>query len=528
MSDAGREPVAFASGAVGSIAAALFLVGFVPAFGDTYGYFLDELYYLACAKRLAWGYVDHPPLAPWILRMQIELLGQSIPSLRLIPALAGAATVLLTGWMAYRMGGGRFAQALAALSLAVAPIPVILFGIFSMNAFEILLWTVACWLLLEIGRSGDGRLWVALGIVVGLAFENKHTSLLLAAGIAAGTLLTPLRRHLRERWLWLGVGTAAVLMAPNLAWQAVNGWPSLEFYRNLASESNLPVTPLEVLLGQVVIHPAAFPVWAAGLVFLFSARGRPHRALGWAFLTLLLIFCISEASRPDRIQGVFPVVFAAGGVALERANRWIRVAVPAFLVAVAVSIAPLLLPFPPDFMASHPLAAGTNDSRREVGPAPIPLPFSHRLGSPEFVLAVARVFNGLDAEERRQAVVLAGDFAHAGAIERYGPDHSLPPVFSPHNNYYLWPPEPGLQPPVVIAIGLDDALLHREFRELEEAAVFRCEYCMGWRDELPITIARFPRRTLAEMWPEMKRIGLPTRKFLMLAAETEPSKGAAP
>jgi hypothetical protein len=506
-----------------------FLIEWLPAFGGTYGYFVDELYYLACARRPDLGYVDHPPLAPLSLRLTVALLGDSLPALRLLPALAGAATVVLAGWMAHRLGGGRLAQAIAALSLLVAPLPLIFFGFFSMNCFELLLWAAVCCLFLELSRSGDERLWIPLGILIGTAFEFKHTSLLLAVAVGAGTLLTPLRAHLRGPFLWLGVLAALVIMLPNVFWQVANGWPSLEFYRNLARESNVPTAPLDVLGGQIgAMNPASFPIWAAGTVFLFSARGGQYRALGWLFVTLLAVFMLSGASRPDRIAGGYPVVLAAGAVLWEDASRrrwlrWLRYAIPGLLILFGLLMAPVVLPVPPELMAQHPLSAELNESRREVGPAPIPLPFSHRLGSEEFVEAVAGVFRGLSPAEQSHAIILAGDFAHAGAIEHFGHAYSLPRVFSPHNNYYLWAPEPDLSPPTVIAVALGEDLLRREFLEVERATVFRCAYCMGWRDELPIYVARSPRRSLLELWPEIKRFGLPTRKVLMLE-EQDPQR----
>ena len=512
----------FAAAVVVPIAGVLFLVEFLPAFGDTYGYFLDEFYYLACAKRLAFGYVDHPPLAPLVLRVNVELLGDSLPALRLLPALAGALTVVLTGWMAHRMGGGRVAQTIAALSLVVSPLPLILFGFFSMNCFEILLWSTACWVLVEIGRAGDPRLWVTLGIVLGLALVNKHTAGLLVVGVAVATLATPLRRHALGGWLWLGALVAALIVLPNIVWQAANDWPSLEFYRNLDRESNIPIGPLAVLGEQIATwNPGTLPVWLAGSIFFFSARGQRYRALGWLFLTLLAIVVVLGKSRPDRIMGVYPVLFAAGGVLLEGVSRrerrrWVQYAVPGLLLVTGILGAPLLLPFSPELMARHPLAAGTNDARREVDPAPIPIWFSHRMGSEGFVNEVAAVFEGLSPAERRDAIVLSGDFAHAGAIEHLGPRHSLPRVFSPHNSYYLWKPEPGLSPSLVIAIGLDEGLLRKEFGEVELAALYRCAYCMGWRDDLPIYVARSPRRPLLELWPGLKRFGLPTRKLILL------------
>ena len=508
-----------------ALAALIFLIEFLPAFSSDYEYFLDELYYLACAKRLAFGYIDHPPLAPLILRFQTAIFGDSVLSLRLLPALAASATVLVTGWMTHRLGGGRLAQAIAALSFIVAPVALILFGFFSMNCFEVLLWTLATSLVLELNRGADAKLWLALGLVLGLAFENKHTSALLVAAIAIAILASPLRGHLRSRSLWLGATIALLLVLPNLYWQWSHDWVSLEFYANLNSESNIATAAWAILADQIlVMNPFTFPVWCGGLGFCLFARGGRHRPLGLIFLICLGSFMASGASRPDRVVGVYPVMFAAGGVWIEAlaqssGRRWLGGATLTGLSLAGLLMVPLSVPWPPSWMARIEAVASTNDSRREVGLSPIPLPYAHRLGSREFVAAVATVYQGLSDSERADAVIVAGDFAHAGALELYGPRHSLPPVFSPHNNYYLWGPAADLRPSVVIAVALDTELLRESFESVVESGVYGCEYCMAWRTNLPIYLARGPRLTLAELWPEMRRIGLPTRKLLMLDEE---------
>ena len=75
--------------------------------GRHYGYFVDELYYLACSRHLDWGYVDQPPLIALVTWMWRSVLGQSLPAIRLLPALAGVAEVVLTALMARELGGGR-------------------------------------------------------------------------------------------------------------------------------------------------------------------------------------------------------------------------------------------------------------------------------------------------------------------------------------------------------------------------------------------------------------------------------------
>ncbi|MBZ5678084.1 MAG: glycosyltransferase family 39 protein [Acidobacteriia bacterium] len=125
-----------------------------------YGIFRDELYYLACADHLAWGYVDQPPLIALIVWIARHVFGDSLLGLRLLPAIAGAALVWLAGVLAREMGGGRFAQALAALSVACVPIYLVFNHWITMNAFEPLIWMLCIWCILRAIRTGDGRYWL--------------------------------------------------------------------------------------------------------------------------------------------------------------------------------------------------------------------------------------------------------------------------------------------------------------------------------------------------------------------------------
>jgi len=90
-----------------------------------YGIFRDEMDSLACGRHLAWGYVDQPPLWPFMGWILIHTIGTSLLALRLIPALCGVDLVLLTGAVARRMGGGCMAQALA---IVTAPIYMLMQG----------------------------------------------------------------------------------------------------------------------------------------------------------------------------------------------------------------------------------------------------------------------------------------------------------------------------------------------------------------------------------------------------------------
>lgn len=513
MTDATSREMRRANAVLLTLALVYFLLEWIPSFIGMYGYFIDELYYVACSQRLAFGYVDHPPLSILLLRMVRAGMGDSLPALRLVPSLAGAATVLVTGLLARRLGAGVFGQALAAGAAMVGSIYHVMFSFYSMNSLSLLMWVACFGILVEIERRNDPRLWIAFGAAAGLALENKHTFVLMGLGLAVGLLLTPARRHLRSRWLWLGLGTAILLLLPNLLWQQAQGWPSLEFYRNADLYKNVPTPPLEILKQQVLfMNPAALPVWLAGAVFLLATRrGRPFRHLGWAFVALLALMLVAQKSRPDRIAGVYTILFASGGVLIEelsrhRRGRWVRYALPAVLLLLGAALAPIGLPLlPPAITASYAGTLGIvpQIERGEGKRSELPQWLADRFGWKEFVDDVEAVVNTLDPGERRRAMILVPAYGQFGAVELLGRGRDLPPVYAAQNSTFHWGP-PSDTAEVAVVAGFGEELLGRIFREVEPARVHDCTWCMSWRDGMSIWLARGPKASWQEIWPHFK------------------------
>jgi 4-amino-4-deoxy-L-arabinose transferase-like glycosyltransferase len=148
---------------VASIAAVKLIIHLYA--GRHYGYFVDELYYLACSRHLDWGYVDHPPLIALITWKARLLLGDSLAAIRFFPAVAGAAEVVLAALIARELGGKRFAQGLAAISVLAAPGILLADSLLTMNAFEPLFWMGCAYLLIRIVKTGNQRLWLWFGIL---------------------------------------------------------------------------------------------------------------------------------------------------------------------------------------------------------------------------------------------------------------------------------------------------------------------------------------------------------------------------
>ncbi len=498
---------------LGGLAAGYFLLLWLPSFGGHYGYFIDELYYVACSERPDFGYVDHPPLSIWLLRVVRSLIGDSLPALRLIPSLAGAGTIWITGLIARRLGASVFGQGLAAGGGAVGGLPLVIFGFYSMNALSILIWAICLLILVEIERRDEPRLWLAFGAMAGLGLQNKHTIVLLALGLTVGLLLTPARRHFASRWLWIGVAVTAMLVLPNLIWQQSHDWASLEFYRNADRLKNLPTPALEVLKQQVLfLNPPALAVWLGGLVFfLATERGRRYRHLGWIYVALLALMLVGQKSRPDRILGAYSILFAGGGVlvgelVLRPRLRWLRVVLPAAIVAGGLVFAPLGLPLlPPETTGPYGQALGIvpQIERGEGKRAALPQWLSDRIGWEQLVDDVADAAATLSPEERSGAIIIAPSYGHAGAIELLGRDRNLPPVYSSHNNYFLWGPP---RDPVgtVIVMGVSRERVERLYADVALFRTYRCEWCTPWRDNMPIWIARGQKVEFGSIWRSLK------------------------
>ena len=292
------------------LAAAVLVLQLATA--NRYGYFGDEMYHMACGEHMAWGYVDQPPLIAVFAWLTRHLFGTSLFAIRLFPAMASFVLVWLTGVLARELGGGRFAQALAALCSACAGVYLILGHLFTMNVFEPLLWMGCAYVVIRIVKTGDQRLWLWFGMLAGIGIENKYSMAVFGFAIVVGLVLTPERKAFKSPWIWIAAVIAFLIFLPNLLWNVQHHFPFLELMRNIrASGRDLAFTPLGYIKAQVfLMTPVTFPVWLLGaLYFIFWKTGKPFRVLGWAFVTVLVVFIVLHG-KDYYSAPVYPMVFA--------------------------------------------------------------------------------------------------------------------------------------------------------------------------------------------------------------------------
>jgi hypothetical protein len=504
-----RRANRLALGVVLSLATAKLLVHLYA--GRHYGYFVDELYYLACSRHLDWGYVDQPPLIAaitWIVRL---LLGDSLPAIRFLPAVAGAGEVALTALIARELGGKRYAQGLAGLAVLIAPGILSLDNLLTMNAFEPLFWLGCAWLLLCIVKTGNQRLWIWFGILAGFGLENKYSMLIFGAGIVVGLVLTPHRRVLTGPWLWIGGAIAVLLFLPNLLWNIQHHFPFLELQANIRrSGRDVPLGPLAFFSQEVLtVHPLNVPIWLAGLWFyFFSKSGKPFRVLGWAWVfTAIVVVALSP--RIYYLFPAFPVLLAAGAVAWEswltrpQLVRW-RFVLPALMAATGALLAPLAIPvLSPEAYSRYTKALHRAPPAIETHKlGPLPQIFADQFGWEEMAATVARVYNSLPPEVRAKTAIFGQNYGQAGAIDQFGPRYGLPPAISGHQTYFLWGPRGYTGESVIVMDGRQQRL-ESQFAAVEKVASVYHPYSMPYQ-HFDVFYCRGLKQTLSEFWPNVK------------------------
>lgn len=477
-----------------------------------YGYFRDELYYIACSDHMAWGYVDQPPFsiaALWISRL---LFGNSLFALRLFPAIAGAIVVALAGLMTRELGGKRFAQILASCSVIFSPLMLGMNSFFSMNSFDILFWTLAFYLIIVILKKDEQKHWLLLGLVLGLGLLNKISVLWLGAGIVVSLLLTPNRKLLLARKVWYAAAIAFLIFLPHIIWQIVYNFPTLEFIKNATLHKYIPISPIVLFFQQTVtMNPVTLPIWFAGLIFfLFSKKVRQFRVLPLIYLIVFLILVINKNSKTEYLSPMFPMLFVLGAFATElfivRFNwRWLKPTSIGIIIFFGIGFAPFaiaVLPVETYIAYSQKMGITPSTSEKKVL-SKLPQHYADMFGWEKMAAAVADAYNTLTPEEKTKCTIFCNNYGEAGAIDFFGRKYELPKAISGHNNYWLWGPR-NATGDVVIRLGGSREVMLESYQEVMQAGVFKDEYCMPYENNMSIYICKGRRTPLKDDWTKFK------------------------
>jgi hypothetical protein len=501
------RPAAGAGLILGFALAALAFHLLVNAFGG-YGIFRDEFYYIACSRHLAAGYVDQPPLAMFLLAGSRAVFGVSQLGLRVLPALSHALTIVFAGLMTRKLGGRRGAVVLTCLGVSLAPIFIAHTNVYQMNAFALLFWTLAAYLLVLIVEHSRPGLWILLGVVMGLGLLNKVDFLWFGTGLAAGLLLTDLRKHLATPWPYAAAGIALLLFSPFIVWNATHGWAHLEFIRNASSGKYAGLTRLDFLAGQAIVpNPINMLLWVPGLLYLLVGReGRRFRILGIIYLVAFAVLLANPHSKAEYLGPAYVMLFAAGGVAVERwashrGRGWAAAAFAGLSVLTSLLILPFCVPvLPVKTFIRYQAALGQKPSTPERQRlAELPQYYADMFGWEGLAKDVSAVYLSLPEAERPTAVVYARNYGEAAALEYFASRYPAPRIVSPHNSYWIWGfPKDGFRTLIVLRGSAEE--IRGSCSDVALAAVHRCRYCMPYENDMPIYVCRGVRVPAAEIW----------------------------
>ncbi len=481
---------------------------FTNAFAS-YGMFRDELYYLACAEHLDYGYVDHPPLSIWVLSVSRFLLGDSLFAVRLFPALFSGISLFMVGLITRELGGKKVAIAIVCTAMLVSAINLSFGTFYSMNVIDQMLWPILLFLLIKIINTEKPAYWIYFGIILGLALLNKISALFLGAGVFVALLATPQRYWFKTKWPYIAGAISILIFFPYIIWNSQHDWAHLEFIHNASTEKYAGLSPISFWKGQLLLNnPVTIPVWVCGILYFFLHKeDKIYHFLFWIFLTVGFILTINGTSKPEYLAAIFPLLFIGGALQIEQwsvQRKWVFYVALGTLM-LGIPLFPLALPILPvetyiqysGFLGIKP----ENAEGKET--AALPQFYADMFGWEQKAAAIAEAYHNLSPEDQKKCVIFGDNYGRCGAVDYYADKFNLPKSIGGHNNYWLWGPG-SYSGELLLILSNDVGDKNELFEIVEDLGVVTCQYCMPYESNLHLYLCRDLKGEVEELWPAVK------------------------
>ncbi len=512
----------FAAGVVLTLAALKLLLHMVVLAVTPYGIQRDAFLYFAMGDHLRLWHMDFPPMIALMGNLQSAIFGHTLAAARVFPALEGCAILIVAALIARELGGGRFAQGLAALPMLCAGIFLRPSNLFQPVVLDQLWWTLALYFLARVARAyhdGDERglryAWIAFGVAMGFGLLTKFSILFIALAVLCGLLATPLRRTLLTPWPWIAAALAFTIGSPSIAGQINLGFPVAAQMDQLHAGQLVHVTYASFILGQpLMTGVTGWLLSIAGVAALLAWKPlRTYRVVGLACVFVFLLLMVLHG-KAYYVGPIYPTLIAAGAVWLDGAvlsrapsvPRVFRWGVVTAMIAEGLIGLPITLPILSPSRTAVYIARLGLEAANETnwgGTDIIPQDFADQLGWEHQVATVARVYRSLPPTEQRETVLGADNYGEAGALEFFGPRYGLPEVVCGCGSYWYF--GPGSRPGnVLIDVGSDSTEIARLYGDVHLAARIRSAWSVMEERDVPVWIARRPKMTLQEAWPDVR------------------------
>jgi 4-amino-4-deoxy-L-arabinose transferase-like glycosyltransferase len=474
----------------------------------------DAYLYLALADHPDWGYVSVPPFVAMLGRFTMSVFGDSVFAIRLFPALVGAASIIVIALIVKELGGKMWTLAIAGLAFILSPAFLRSNTLFQPVSFDQFFWLLSGYIAVKLVQTQNPKYWIHLSVVWGLAFLNKYAIVFFALAFFVALALTPDRKLFLSKYFLIGLLLGFLIILPNLIWQYNHNWPVVAHVAELRRTQLVNVRVSDFMLLQFLMNLHALLVWLFGLVFLlFLKDGRQFRVLGLTYVAVLVILILLSGKHYYTL-GMYTILFAAGGVAMERLfvrkAGFLKPAILALMILIALPVIPYSLPvLPMDQMAVYAqeskkfgLAAALmwEDGRIHS----LPQDYADMTGWQELAEIVIKTYNGLSEEEKSRCAIYAENYGQAGAIKYYGRKHGLPEPVCFNETFVLWAPDStSITTLIYVNHELGEDIQHL-FSEIQQVGEITNPHAR--ESGLPVFLCRHPNEELAEFYQE--RVGL--------------------
>ncbi len=474
--------------------------------GTNYELHRDEMLYFNMGDHLAFGYLTVPPVTGFLAFLVKLVFGYSVFGIRLIPAVFGAATLFVIAKMVKDLGGGILALTIAATAFLFAPGFLLLFSLFTPNAFEYFLWTTIIYLIFKLSLTENKKLWIWIGILLGISFLTKYSVMFLIAGFFVAFIIGKQWKFLNSRWFYFAIFLGIIIILPNIIWQYNHNWPVVHHFEQLQKTQLEKLTFTNFFTDLFQFSSAFLIVVLIGLLaLLFSKQESNYRFIGLGILITILLFFFSKG-KAYYILGLFSFLIAFGGYFIEKIVKQKSLIVSALAVITIYSLISLPLVIP--VMSHADLYKYSAKTRRWVAAPfarwedgkihPVSQIYADMTGWSELRDKVVKAYSLLNSDEKKNCTIFSqSNYGYAGAVHFYGKKHNLPEPITFQESYVFWAPDVIPSGPFIY-IYYNDNDFQPLFNEIEEVG---CVQDTFFREKgVKIFLCKNPKTDVQEVY----------------------------
>lgn len=429
----------------------IFSLGFLKLFihvltSTNYHLHRDEYLYFDEGKHLDWGFMEVPPVTPFLGKLA-DLLGGSVFAIRLFPALIGSLTIILAGFLVKRLGGKTWAILFCCLGLLFSPALLNTNSLLQPVSFNQFFWFLTAYVLLLYVQTQKASYAYLFGLSLALGFLTKYSIIFYALGLLLGILLTPERKLLRQKEPYIALGMALLIALPNLLWQYQHNFPILAHMEELAESQLVHVNWGDFIGSQFLFHVSLSVIWIAGLITLFTiSRLKAYRFIGIAWLSTLLLIGFLHGKAYYTI-GAFTILFPVGAIGIEHAFKK-NTGKFVLLMLIILPILPALPYALPILSIDKMKKYATYMSQYEGFDTQLkwedgkyydlPQDYADMQGWEELSQRVADFYYSLTPEQQSQTMIYAGSYGHASSLNYFQDKYKLPDIQGLNGSHMIW------------------------------------------------------------------------------------------